>query len=499
MLVANEADLRKALPAFDAHKLVGANIDEFHANPMHQRRLLEDQRNLPYQAKIRVGNLEFTLNVTAIIDSDGKYVGDAVQWSDITHQMDAERQVAKLIDEAAAGRIESRIDGSNYDGFMKNLADGINRMLDAFVDPIEATKGAVARLAEGDLTATMDGDYGGSFAELQGAVNTSIRNLYKTVGEIRLSASSITMASSEIAQGNTDLSRRTEQAASSLEQTASSMEELAGTVRHNAASTRDANQLAASARELAEKGGKVVCNAVSAMGEIHKSSKKIADIIGVIDEIAFQTNLLALNAAVEAARAGDQGRGFAVVASEVRNLAQRSASAAKDIKALISDSVEKVEDGTRLVGDSGATLQEIVKSVKKVSDIIGEIAASSNEQSAGIEEVNRAVVQLDELTQANGSLVEQAAAASESLDEQARSLDDLVGYFRLGSADAGRAAASLAGMTAGAASAATSTANVRGPARRHPPSRSRPTGGNGDARRVPNSAGYANDQEWQEF
>jgi methyl-accepting chemotaxis protein len=210
------------------------------------------------------------------------------------------------------------------------------------------------------------------------------------------------------------------------------MEQMTGTVRQNADNARQANQLAASARDQAEKGGTVVGSAVEAMGAINNASKEIADIIGVIDEIAFQTNLLALNAAVEAARAGEQGRGFAVVAAEVRNLAQRSAGAAKEIKNLIKDSVDKVEEGTRLVDESGSTLEEIVTSVKKVSDIIAEIAAASEEQSSGIDQVNKAVVQLDEVTQQNAALVEQAAAASESMDEQAQGLNTLMGSFQTG-------------------------------------------------------------------
>jgi len=250
--------------------------------------------------------------------------------------------------------------------------------------------------------------------------------------EINNSATSVLSSSHEIAQGNTDLSQRTEQQASSLEETASSMEEMTSTVRQNADNARQANQLAAGTREQAEQGGKVVSQAVTAMTGITESSNKIAAIIGVIDEIAFQTNLLALNAAVEAARAGEQGRGFAVVASEVRNLAGRSATAAKEIKELIEDSVVKVEQGSKLVDASGQTLEEIMTSVKKVSDIIAEIAAASMEQSEGIEQVNKAISQMDEMTQQNAALVEEAAAASESMGEQAGNLNEMVGFFKTG-------------------------------------------------------------------
>ncbi len=291
------------------------------------------------------------------------------------------------------------------------------------------------RLAEGDLSTFMEGDYSGEFGALRDAVNASIENVKNMVEKIRDGAVSISMAASEISNGNADLSQRTEEQASSLEETASSMEEMTSTVKSSTDHARQANQLARGAREQAELGGGVVSKAVDAMSEINKASKKIAEIIGVIDEIAFQTNLLALNAAVEAARAGEQGRGFAVVAAEVRNLAQRSAEAAKEIRSLIKDSGEKVEEGSRLVGDSGKTLEEIVTSVKKVSDIIAEIAAASEEQYAGIEQVNKAISQLDEVTQQNAALVEEASASSEAMDEEASSLRDLVSFFNIGDQD----------------------------------------------------------------
>ncbi len=282
----------------------------------------------------------------------------------------------------------------------------------------------------------------GFLATLAGSLNELLDSMAATIRQIQGVSFEVNRGAEEISAGNSNLSQRTEEQSSSLEETASSMKEMTTTVKQNAANAGQANQLALAARGQAESGGTVVGKAISAMSEINSSSKRIADIIGVIDEIAFQTNLLALNAAVEAARAGEQGRGFAVVASEVRSLAGRSATAAKEIKELIQDSVRKVEDGSTLVTDSGHTLEQIVVSVKKVSDIVAEIAAASREQSSGIEQVNRAVMQMDELTQQNAALVEEATAASRSMAEQARGLSHMVGRYKV--SNSGQMAATTA-------------------------------------------------------
>lgn len=304
-------------------------------------------------------------------------------------------------------------------------------LIRAIVGPINEAVNVANAVASGDLTSRIDVNSNNETGRLMQALKQMNDNLVDLVGKVRTSTDSIYTASSEIASGNADLSQRTEEQASSLEETASSMEELTSTVRQNADNARQANQLASGASEVAVKGGAVVGQVVQTMSEINDSSKKIVDIISVIDGIAFQTNILALNAAVEAARAGEQGRGFAVVATEVRTLAQRSAAAAKEIKELISDSVSKVEDGTRLVDEAGATMEEIVSSVKRVTDIMAEISAASQEQSSGIEQVNQAVTQMDEVTQQNAALVEEAAAAAESMQEQAQALTHAVSVFKL--------------------------------------------------------------------
>ncbi len=432
MLLRREAELRRVFPGFDARNLVGKCIDMFHKNPAHQRALLKDKSRLPAKAEIKVAELEFEVNATMVTGPKGEYMGNMVEWRDITEQKDAQRQIERLIAAAIAGKLDQRIDASHYQGFMRTLGDGVNKLMNTVVDPITESTRVIKALADGKLTERMTGEYQGEFAAMRDAMNTSMTNLFDMVGKILDGSASISSGASEIAQGNADLSQRTEEQASSLEETASSMEEMTGTVKQNADNARQANQLAADARKQAEQGGQVVGNAITAMGAINQSSKKIADIIGVIDEIAFQTNLLALNAAVEAARAGEQGRGFAVVATEVRNLAQRSAAAAKEIKSLIKDSVEKVDEGSKLVNDSGKTLTEIVNAVKKVSDIIAEIAAASQEQSSGIEQVNKAIMQMDEVTQQNAALVEEASAASEAMNEQAKSLSELMTFFDIG-------------------------------------------------------------------
>ena len=329
--------------------------------------------------------------------------------------------------------------------------------------PLDEAVQVAEKVAAGDISSRIEVRSTDETGRLMHALKEMNESLVKIVSEVRTGTQTIATASGQIASGNQDLSSRTEEQASSLEQTAASMEELTSTVKQNADNARQANQLAVTASEVAVKGGAVVSQVVHTMGSINASSKKIVDIIGVIDGIAFQTNILALNAAVEAARAGEQGRGFAVVASEVRSLAQRSAAAAKEIKTLIGDSVEKVEEGSKQVAEAGRTMEEIVGSVRRVTDIMGEITAASQEQTSGIEQINQAIVQMDQVTQQNAALVEEASAAAQSLQEQAGSLVQAVSVFKL---DAYQAQAQRAGFTPIAPTAAPRTGAV--PVRREP-------------------------------
>ncbi|MFT5235759.1 MAG: methyl-accepting chemotaxis protein, partial [Shewanella sp.] len=424
-----QSDIVKDLPNFDANNLMGVNIDGFHKNPSHQRNLLGNLTST-YSSQLIVGGRTFKVVANPIRDISGDRIGTVVEWTDRTAEVAIEHEIDSIISSAAAGDLSNRVSTEGKEGFFLNLSNGLNRLVGIADNVISDVVNMFDGLAKGDLTRQINGDYEGQFSKLQSDANTTASRLTEVIGGINESANTVTSGAEEIAQGNSDLSQRTEEQAASLEETASSMEEMTATVTQSAQNATLANQLAQEANSKANHGGKVVEQAVTAMEAINDSSKRISDIIGVIDEIAFQTNLLALNAAVEAARAGEQGRGFAVVAGEVRNLAQRSAGAAKEIKELIRDSVGKVTDGTQLVNQSGETLQDIVQAVTKVADMISQISIASDQQSAGIQEVNKAISQMDEMTQQNAALVEQVSAAGDAMAEQARNMKNQLSFFQ---------------------------------------------------------------------
>ena len=425
-----ETDFRKDLPNFTASKLLGSSIDTFHKNPSHQNSMLESLTST-HRAQILVGGHTFSLAASPVVNSSGKRLGTVLEWNNRTIEVAVEHEVSTIVEAALKGDFTKRIDLQNKDGFLKELGQEINQLMETSDTGLQEVVLMLGALARGDLTYQINAEYHGIFKQLKDDANTTSDRLREVITQIKQATDTIHTAAQEIASGNTDLSQRTEEQASSLEKTAASVEELTSTMKQNANNAKHANILAQSASDEAMKGGAVVKEVVITMSTINEFSHKIVEIISVIDGIAFQTNILALNAAVEAARAGEQGRGFAVVATEVRNLAQRSAAAAKEIKTLIGDSVEKVEDGAKLVTAAGRTMDEIVSAVKRVNDIMSEISAASLEQSQGIGQVNHAITQMDEVTQQNAALVEEAAAAAESMEEEAECLMRSVSVFKI--------------------------------------------------------------------
>jgi methyl-accepting chemotaxis protein len=472
-------------PGFNVENLYGNSLSSLFNNPEAAAKF-DRAAQTGEDVDLFFKDHHLRLAARPIIDNTGKSLGRVTQWQDRTSEVMVEQEVAAIVHGAVMGDFTRRIDMKGKGGFVKQLGEGLNELMETTESGINDVVRVLGALSRCDLTQTVTNDYAGSFAQLKNDANTTVEKLKEIINQIKLATDNINTGAKEIASGNNDLSHRTEEQAASLEETAASMEQLTSTVQHNATNAKQANQLAADASGIAGKGVDVVHQVVVTMADINDSSRRIGDIISVIDDIAFQTNILALNAAVEAARAGEQGRGFAVVAVEVRNLAQRAAAAAGEIKSLIDDSVNKVADGSKLVTQAGLTMTEIVNSIRGVTVMMSEISAASTEQTAGIQQVNMAINQMDDVTQQNAALVEQAAAAAEALEEQAQSLSGTVNQFKVNGYANARSVMSAA-KPSGSFSSAPQKPN---PAR----AVTKPT-----AAAKPKSSPQASSDEWEEF
>ena len=416
-----EKEVQKDIPNFRADNFVGGSVGILYPEP---KAAVERMRNLTATAKreFKFGGRLFEVLTTPVFSKNGTRLGSVAQWIDKTEQIKSEQEIAEIIHSASLGDFEHRIPLEGKEGLTLQLAQSMNELMATTSGSLTEIVRVLSALAQGNLTEKVAGNYQGIFGELKNDTNQTVEQLTDIISHIKEASDTIQVVAKEIASGNNDLSRRTEEQAFSLQQTAGSMNELSTVVKQNTDNAKRANDLALTAANTATKGVDVVDNVVETMASINESSHRIVDIISVIDDIAFQTNILALNAAVEAARAGELGKGFAVVATEVRNLAQRAASAAGEIKRLIGDSVERVSGGSKQVEQAGNTMQEIVNSINEVTKLMSEIASASIQQNAGIDHVHSAIEKMDSVTQQNAALVEQAAAATESLSEQTQNL-----------------------------------------------------------------------------
>ncbi|MCM8536504.1 MAG: methyl-accepting chemotaxis protein [Lentisphaeraceae bacterium] len=431
MLSGYERKLQTLIPSFNIKTLIGTCIDGFHKNPAHQASLLSDPNNFPYKTEISLAGLEFGLNAMALRDDSGDFVGVAVEWLDNNDRASYRDEVISVIRAAKTGDLSKRGDVTSMSDIYKPMLQGINDIVDAIVAPVAELKERLISVADGDLTAYVTGEYEGDHEALKMALNDTLNNLNEIMHSVKTSSEQMAQGSGQVSDSSQSISQGATEQAASLEQITASMNEMSSQTKQNADNANQANQLAQSAQSGAEKGNEMMNNMLGAMSEIDDSAQKISKIIKVIDEIAFQTNLLALNAAVEAARAGVHGKGFAVVAEEVRNLAARSAKAAKETTELIEGSIKKVDAGTNVANSTSESLKEIVDGIGKVTDLIGEIAAASNEQALGISQVNQGLVQLDQVTQQNTANAEESAAAALELSEQANQLTEILGQFKL--------------------------------------------------------------------
>ncbi|MEM9627072.1 MAG: methyl-accepting chemotaxis protein [Pseudomonadota bacterium] len=426
----HEVAIRADLPRFDCDSLIGSDIDVFHKNQADNHKVIEGLTTT-HKITLTAGGRKLHLVINPVINPSGGRLGTVFEWHDQTEETAMRESIDQLVTAVQNGDFNQRIDLAEIGAEHLTAAEGMN----AFAKVVDDATGEIGEiltaLAKGDLTKRIKTDYKGRFGELKDDANRTADQLSAIVAQIQDATGELKTAASEINSGTEDLSKRTEQAAANLEETAASTEQMAATVRQNAENAKTASDLAGGADQNAKQGGQVVEKAVTAMAGIEESAQKITDIIGVIDEIAFQTNLLALNASVEAARAGEAGKGFAVVAQEVRQLAQRAAQAASDIKDLIQNSNGQVKDGVQLVNQAGQALTEIVGSIGKVAKIVQEISNASQEQAMGVQEINGSVSSMDEMTQQNSALVEESTAASRVLSQQAGTLGELIEFFKL--------------------------------------------------------------------
>lgn len=431
LLKKEESNLRRQFNNFDVSKVIGTPLDSYHRDPARQRQLIVDLVD-SHNSKFNMGSSTIDAIVTPVVNTEGKRLGTVAEFRDVTAQMAVEKEINKVVEAASTGDFQQRITLENKTGFFRVFSEGLNQIIDYNQLAVKDTMRMFATLAKGDLTQVITNDYVGAFEQLKNDANFTVEKLTDIMKVIKQMTDSVGKVATEISHSHVILNSRSAEQAKFLQQTGANTEKITATVQKNAENARYAAKLATNAKERAEQGGKVVGQAIVAISKINHSSQRVADIIGVIDDIAFQTNLLALNAAVEAARAGAQGCGFAVVAAEVRHLAGRSAAAAKEIKQLIQDSVSKVTEGTKLADKSGQELEEIVTAVKKVSDIITEIVSASQEQAAGIQQINQTMSQMDKMTQQNALLIEENAIATYALAEQAKNLQGQVAFFNIG-------------------------------------------------------------------
>lgn len=444
MLRRYQTELREFFPGFDADNLVGTCIDQFHKNPSHQRTLLADTSKLPAKAELKLGELEFGVNATALFDAEGNHIGNGVEWTDLNERAKYSKQVSKVIAASESGDLSVRGDLEVLDDVYRPMMEGINEIIEAVVRPITEASEVLESVAGSDLTARMEGDYKGDYAKIKDNLNSAAQSLEEAMLAVADSAGQVGAASSQISEGAQKLAEGASTQASSIEEISASLQEMQAMTAQNADNAGQANSLSGDALGSADKGNEAMGRMQTAIDKIKDSSDQTAKIVKTIDEIAFQTNLLALNAAVEAARAGDAGKGFAVVAEEVRSLAKRSAEAAKTTAELIDDAVKNAEGGVTITEDVKTILTDIVDGSRKVNDLIAEIASASKEQAEGIKQITEGVTAMDKVTQENSANSEESAAAATQLNEQAQTLNQMIGQFNLGGSSPAGAASAVA-------------------------------------------------------